>query len=117
MRKLSCLVLSLGLASCYHLPPKPATGEEQKNYVVNLNNGYTTEVAALNLLYREADKLIGKDVKTYMGTFHVNNKREAILRLCQLVDGVFWYEDPDWHVSLEELKEYVYRKLNLQFED
>ncbi|PIN80989.1 hypothetical protein COV11_02840 [Candidatus Woesearchaeota archaeon CG10_big_fil_rev_8_21_14_0_10_30_7] len=113
MKKTSicALVLSIGLSSglqsCifYQIPSRLDTEKVR----VNLNNGYTTEQSALNFLHQEANKLIGTNVKTNTGTYHVNNKREAIYRLCQLVDGIFTYEDSDYHVSLKELKEYIYK--------
>ncbi len=107
-RTICALITSLGFTGCAFLSQTSVT-ENQKE-VVNLNNGYTTERPALNLLYSEAKKLEGTIIKTKSGLHPVKNFKDAVYRLCELTDGVFLYEDSDYFVSLEELKEFVRRQ-------
>ncbi|MBI4918732.1 hypothetical protein HY837_02290 [archaeon] len=111
MRKTTVCALVASLfftQSCALLKNQQNTSEETET--VSLNNGYTTERSALNLLYSEAKKLEGTTVKTKSGIHEVENARESIYRLCEMADGIFSYEDSDYYVSLKELKEYSRRK-------
>ncbi|MBI5064971.1 hypothetical protein HZA97_01930 [Candidatus Woesearchaeota archaeon] len=102
------LILSLNSTSCIS-NKQPVPQNLPQKELVDLNNGYTTEREALRLVYQEAEKLVGKEVKTNNGLYLVNNRKEAIYRLCQITDGIFWYQDPDHNISLEEIKQYIYR--------
>ncbi len=97
----------MGLAGCVS-SGQPVQPTSQQKEVIDLKNGYTTEEQAFRFLQQEAKKLEGT---TRSANGHEINigRAEALYLICRRADGIFSYQDSDYHVSLEEIKELIYR--------